>query len=147
MNKIDFIITFNDIPQNTSPDISNIASFLIMIISIIGSEIYSKYSKEKFYRVIFINEQCIQQQNKKIDELLSILFPNFVKDFFIDGKYILSEDECPVSVLFCDICNFDEIVKSEKGKVVHLIDKLYRKFDIFCNESHVKKIEVTFVSN
>lgn len=147
MNKIDFIITFNTIAQNTPADNSNIACFLIMIISIIGSEIYSKYNKEKFYRVIFINEQCIQQQNKKIDELLSILFPNFVKEFFIEGKYILSEDDRPVSVLFCDICNFDEIVKSEKGKVVYLIDKIYRKFDLFCQESHVKKIEVIFDFN
>jgi len=111
---------------------------------IIGYEIYSKYKKEQTYRNIFLNERAIKQENKKIGDLLSILVPAFVKESMIQGVKSLSEDQGDVTILFCDICNFDKIIKQEQQKVIQILDHLFRMFDTFCLENDVQKIEVIF---
>lgn len=114
-----------------------IQSFFLIVI-----EINQKYEKERVYRNIFLTDRVIKKENKSIDQLLSILVPEAVKDCLIDGTHILSEDQGNVTVLFCDICNFDEIIKNESLGIIRILDELYRKFDTFCLESHVQKIEV-----
>ena len=110
--------------------------------TIIFYEIYCKYKKEQTYRNIFLNERAIKQENKKIGELLSILVPGFVKESLIQGVQTLSEDQGDVTLLFCDICNFDKMVKQENVGVIQILDKFYRMFDSFCLENDVQKIEV-----
>lgn len=140
-----------DIFEITDLKIQNIfgsqkAIIVIEGIIILLNEIYQKYKKEQTYRNIFLNEQVIKQENKKIGELLSILVPGFVKESLIQGVQTLSEDQGDVAVLFCDICNLDKIVKHENRGVIKLLDKLYRMFDTFCLENDVQKIEVFFFS-
>lgn len=110
---------------------------------IFSYQIYSKYRNEQTFRNIFLNERGIKQENKKIGELLSILVPGFVKESLIQGEESLSEDQGDVAVLFCDICNFDKIIKQENQGVIYLLDKLFRMFDGFCLENDVQKIEVS----
>jgi len=118
------------------------ASMILTGITIVCYEIYCKYKKEQIYRNIFLNERAIKQENKKIGELLSILVPNFVKESLIQGVQTLSEDQGDVTLLFCDICNFDKIIKQENCRVIELLDNLYRTFDTYCLENDVQKIEV-----
>lgn len=47
-----------------------------------------------------------------------------------------------VSIIFCDICNFDEIIASENKNIIHILDRIYRSFDGFCITHGVQKIEV-----
>lgn len=98
--------------------------------------------KEKIYRNIFLNERVLRQENKAIGQLLSILVPESVKESLIQGFLNLSEDQGNVTILFCDIYNFDELIKSENHEIINILDELFRKFDIFCSECHVQKIEV-----
>lgn len=116
--------------------------FQIFILILI--EIYCKHQKEQTYRKIFLNERTIKGENKTIDQLLSILVPDFVKESFIQGVNNMSEDQGEVAILFCDICNFDKIIKTENCGIIYIVDELYRKFDTFCLENHVQKIEVNF---
>lgn len=118
-------------------------SLTIQGIMIFSYQLYSKYRNEQTFRNIFLNERGIKQENKKIGELLSILVPGFVKESLIQGEESLSEDQGDVAVLFCDICNFDKIIKQESQGVIHLLDKLFRMFDGFCLETDVQKIEVS----
>lgn len=114
-----------------------IQSFLFIVI-----QVNRKYEKERIARNIFLTDRVTKKENKAINQLLSILVPEAVKDCLIDGTHILSEDQGNVTILFCDICNFDEIIKNENIAIINLLDELYRKFDTFCLESHVQKIEV-----
>ena len=109
---------------------------------IVSYQIYGKYKKEQAYRNIFLNERDIKKENKKIGELLSILVPPFMKESLIQGVHSLSEDQGNVTILFCDICDFDKIIKKEQKGVIKILDNLFRMFDTFCLENDVQKIEV-----
>lgn len=119
-------------------------SISIQMLFIFLHEMHYKYKKELVYRKTFLNERSIKKENKKIGELLSILVPDFVKESLIRGVQTLSEDQGDVAILFCDICNFDLIIKHESCGVIKLLDNLYRIFDGFCLENNVQKIEVNF---
>lgn len=55
----------------------------------------------------------------------------------------MSEDQGEVAILFCDICNFDQLIQSQREQlIVLLIDKMYRAFDEICANTGVQKIEV-----
>ena len=77
----------------------------------------------------------------KINELLSILVPSFIKNLMYKGKLIISEDQGDVAILFCDICDFDKIVIEENEHLVHFLDSIFRAFDQFCFEFKVQKVE------
>jgi len=45
-------------------------------------------------------------------------------------------------IIFCDLCDFDKMIEAESVKIVDILDNLFRKFDKFCFEFGVQKIEV-----
>lgn len=47
-----------------------------------------------------------------------------------------------VAIIFCDICNFDEIISSENKNIIEILDRVYRVFDSLCVTHGVQKIEV-----
>lgn len=130
------------IPYDEESDVPQKISIIIEGVALIVYEVYCKYNKEQAFRNIFLNEQGIKQENKKIGELLSILVPSFVKESLIQGVQTLSEDQGNVTLIFCDLCNFDKIIEQENCGVINLLDKLYRIFDMFCVENDIQKIEV-----
>ena len=46
--------------------------------------------------------------------------------------------------MFIEICDFDEIVKSEELNLIAWLDNLFREFDNVCQKYHLQKIEVNF---
>lgn len=116
--------------------IENLTLFLFIILF----ELYSKYIKDFAQMQAFLNENRTKLNDEKISQLLSLLIPDFVKECFIENKNF--EDQGAVAILFCEICNFDEILQNEKKNVVSMLDEIYRVFDTYCAENHVKKIEV-----
>lgn len=44
----------------------------------------------------------------------------------------MAERQDEVVIVFCDICNFDELIVAEKTNAVRILDKLYREFDLAC---------------
>ena len=116
-----------------------------------------RYVIEKSHRDVFLSENKIKCELKKINDILSILVPSFVKDLFLRGSfdlnylffetflgiYTLSEEQPNVAILFCDIYEFDKIVATESTNIVKILDNLYRVFDQICLETSNQKIEVT----
>lgn len=134
---IDLLIsTKSESTHNAAHHTRNLISFFFILLF----EIYSKYMKDLAHIRTFLNENRINLNNEKISQLLSLLIPDFVKECFIENKNF--EDQGAVAILFCEISNFDEILHSEKEHVVFLLDEIYRVFDTYCAENHVKKIEV-----
>lgn len=79
-------------------------------------------------------------------DLLGLLLPKFVLDemqnpYDMAGRSALARDVGDVAILFCDIADFDSIVKKYEGSVVSLMDRIVRRFDDLCVLHGVQKIE------
>jgi len=115
--------------------------FLILFISILcffNSSFRLHYSARKQ----FSEAKTLEIEEKKVNDFLSILVPKFVKYLMTQGIFSLSQPQIGVSVLFCDICNFDDIISSQNTDIVRILDHIYRIFDGFCLQYGVQKIEV-----
>lgn len=55
----------------------------------------------------------------------------------------MADDAGSVCVLFCDICDFDGVIKELQENVVVLLDDVFRTFDGICKKLGVQKIEVS----
>lgn len=53
----------------------------------------------------------------------------------------LTDDAGEIAVLFCDICEFDEVIKECESSVVEIMDDVFRNFDEFCKNNGIQKIE------
>lgn len=133
---------FLSVQQTPSNYIFQKIILIIEMTFFLFNNIYYKYKKEMIYFNTFLNEKTIKQENKKIGQLLSILVPEFVKESLIQGIQHLSEDQGNVTILFCDICNFDNIIINQGTAIINILDELFRQFDNLCLENHVQKIEV-----
>ena len=70
---------------------------------------------------MFLAENNFDIENSKINDILSILVPSFIKNLMYKGVLTISKDQGNVAVLFCDICEFDKIVVSEKKNLIYRI--------------------------
>ena len=83
----------------------------------------------------------MQSDSNVIQDILSILVPKFVRDKITQGNTHIEEEQDDVAVLFCYICDFDNIMKEEGVQVISLLDKLFRFYDNLCVQNGVQKIE------
>jgi class 3 adenylate cyclase len=101
---------------------------------------------ERLIKEEFIQGANLDTKALVAKDLLSLLLPKFVLDrmqnFFEirDDKQVF-EVEDPVTILFCDIADFDDVVRKNENNVVFLLDKIFRKFDDMCMMHGVQKIE------
>ncbi len=90
---------------------------------------------------IFVADESLRIESKKINDILGILVPHHIKNLFHKGNLVISENQGEVAILFCDICDFDKIVLEESKNVIGLLDSIFREFDNFCFRHKVQKIE------
>lgn len=96
------------------------------------------YSQRKEY--IFV--QKVKKHFEKSNEILSFLLPEFVKKRVNDGVRYIAEEKGNVTVIFCDICDFDKIVEDyTPSEIVSLLDEFFCKLDKVCETVGVSKIE------
>ncbi|EAR93104.2 adenylate/guanylate cyclase domain protein (macronuclear) [Tetrahymena thermophila SB210] len=104
--------------------------------------IQTKYQYETVERQDYLSQNKLRIESAKINNILAILLPKFVRDRISNtGEIQLAENQGEVAVLFCDICDFDNILQSESEKIVALLDNLFRNFDILCSQNDCTKIE------
>ena len=80
--------------------------------------------------------------------ILSILLPKFIKDKmdkFGGNNRALAEDQGEVTILFCDIMDFDKMIKIEGKRVVQILDNIFRGWDQYAASHGCQKIEVRVV--
>lgn len=134
-----FTINLELSPHNKS--VLLLQEFLLLFVSFFCEAILFIRSK-LLARKEFSEAKTLELENKKVNDLLSVLVPKFVKYLMTQGIFSLSQPENAVSVLFCDICNFDDIVESQSTDIVKILDQIYRIFDGFCLQYGIQKIEV-----
>lgn len=57
----------------------------------------------------------------------------------------MAEDQGEVTILFCDIMDFDKIIQKEGKRVVSVLDYFFRVFDQYCGTHGIQKIEVSLL--
>jgi class 3 adenylate cyclase len=53
----------------------------------------------------------------------------------------VADDAGVITILFCDICDFDEVIKECQDSIVEVLDEIFRAFDSFCQVHGIQKIE------
>jgi len=53
----------------------------------------------------------------------------------------MAGDAGEITVLFCDICDFKEVLAECGDEIVLILDEIFRTFDIFCKQHGIQKIE------
>ena len=117
-------------------------SLIILFISItfIGAIIgyFIELSKRKEFKLINKTFTVVD----RTQSILSLLLPSFVKNRVNEGARFIAEPQEQVTIMFCDICEFDEICQKIKPKeVCEFLDKLFQIFDGLCENFGVTKIE------
>ena len=102
------------------------------------------YILEKANRMEYTVKSRTKREVEKSRNILSLLLPSFVisqvKDREI-GKYI-AEDQGDVTVIFCDIYDFDTICSLYKPQeLTAFLDDVFQQFDGLCQLNGVVKIE------
>ncbi|CAK86305.1 unnamed protein product (macronuclear) [Paramecium tetraurelia] len=82
------------------------------------------------------------EENNKINDILGILLPKFVRHRLNEtDQYNIHQNQGNVAIVFCDICNFDQIIMEEQENIISFLDDLFRTFDKYCEICGVQKIE------
>ena len=132
-------------PQEDS-SVYPILSIAFVYTLIIIATVLLRYKNEKLIKEDFLSGASLGSTLSIVKDLLSLLLPKFVLDrmqnfFEISGeKQVFDEEDC-VSIMFCDIADFDDVVRKNEGNIVNLLDRIFRKFDDFCQLHGIQKIE------
>lgn len=94
----------------------------------------------------FVTGTRLDKTSEMASDLLSLLLPKFVLDkmqnfFEISEKSAVFQNDADVTILFCDIADFDEVVRRNESNIVSLLDRIFRKFDDLCILHGIQKIE------
>ncbi|KAL4488525.1 hypothetical protein ABPG72_013093 [Tetrahymena utriculariae] len=118
--------------------------FYISIFIILAQFVSTKYNMIFTIRTNYLSEHNLFKATLKVKDILSILLPKFIREkieTMKQGQYRVAEKQDEVTIVFCDICNFDDIIFNEKINTVKILDKLYRQFDLACQQNGLQKIE------
>lgn len=95
-------------------------------------------SKRNEYKFTRIKEIGIE----KTQDILKIFLPAFVSKRVKDGARYIAEDQGTVTILFCDICDFEVICSEYKPfELTSFLDDLFLEFDQLCTVMGMTKIE------
>lgn len=100
------------------------------------------YSIDKTKRQEFILIRKVEIEVNKSKSVLSYLLPAFVRKRVKDGVRYIADDQGTVSIIFCDIMDFEEIVASfTPPELTAFLDDVFGKLDQIYSVVGVTKIE------
>ncbi|OMJ88768.1 hypothetical protein SteCoe_9233 [Stentor coeruleus] len=93
-------------------------------------------------RADFAFLQKVEIEVEKAANILGYLLPEFVKKRVKEGVRYIAEDKGTVSVVFCDMCDFDKIVNLyTPQELTYFLDDVFGRIDLLCENLGVSKIE------
>lgn len=90
----------------------------------------------------------LKNEISKSEEKLSLLMPKFVWDKINTEGFqdsFAADDAGELTILFCDISDFDTVISTCGEKIVDILDELFRLFDTLAKKHSIQKIEVHFL--
>lgn len=137
---VSILVTNNQTKSSSDGPIYAIFMILLVSITLISSIVsyYQELSKRKEFKLLNKTNTAID----RTQSTLSLLLPPFIKNRVNEGARFIAEPQEKVTILFCDIYNFEQICEENKPKLVcEFLDKLFQKFDGLCENIGVSKIE------
>ncbi|CAG9315347.1 unnamed protein product [Blepharisma stoltei] len=114
----------------------------ILVVSITLTSSFIGYNLERSRRYEHKLMNIAENGVEKIQTILSYLLPAFVRNRVKKGVRYIAEDQGTVTVLFCDIYDFDRICKEYSPiELTTFLDALFQRFDQLCDVVGVTKIE------
>ena len=130
--------------QNNNPnDLAvNLSHWIITMLSITLFILIINYSQEKNRRTEFTLMKKAEIEVEKSSNILAYLLPQFVRKRVKDGVRYIAEDKGTVSVIFCDIHNFEKIIDLySPSELTDLLNLTFDRIDRICESFGVTKIE------
>jgi magnesium-transporting ATPase (P-type)/class 3 adenylate cyclase len=119
-----------------------VLTYMIFLISITITSGIAGYKLDQHRRLQHKLIQTITDQVEKSQSILGFLLPAFVKNRVKDGVRYIAEDQGVVTVMFCDIYDFDNIcMLYSPQELTAFLDIVFQSFDNLCDELGVTKIE------
>ncbi|XP_041119554.1 guanylate cyclase soluble subunit alpha-1-like isoform X1 [Polyodon spathula] len=86
--------------------------------------------------------QALEEEKKKTVDLLFTIFPGVVAQQLWQGEHVQAKKFDNVTMLFSDIVGFTAIcAKCTPMQVVTMLNELYTRFDYYCGELDIYKVE------
>ncbi|CAD8134023.1 unnamed protein product [Paramecium octaurelia] len=118
-----------------------IAKYSLLLLEI-SYPVFQMVQKTHFLqRSFYIYQNRLNYEKKKINNILGLLMPRFIQERMNKGQIQISQDQGDVTVLFCDIYQFDKVIKFQQENILDFLDTLYRAFDQLCQTYDLQKIE------
>ena len=121
-------------------------SFLFVAIAV--ATILQRHKSEILIKEEFTTNANLDNNSAMAKDLLGMLLPKFILDRRDNYHEVTALAECiedqardGVTILFCDIADFDEVVRKNENNIVFMLDKIFRKFDELCVMHGIQKIE------
>ena len=129
--------------ENYRTSQSMLSSYFIIINFVISfSAISTSYLLELTKRKEFMALKQIEYDVENFNNILNYLLPEFVRKRVKDGVRYIAEDKGVVSVIFCDIYEFDKIIEDyNPNELINFLDDVFEKLDKLCETIGVTKIE------
>ncbi|CAG9312072.1 unnamed protein product [Blepharisma stoltei] len=116
--------------------------FIILYISLIIVSSLIGHSIENWNRKRYVLLKKVEIEVDKSLQVLNVVLPAFVRKRVKDGCRYIAEDQGVVTVLFCEICDFEQIVSDyPHTELSYFIDDIFKKFDAVCESTGMTKIE------
>lgn len=115
------------------------------ILILLFFKILKKIKFERLKRKEFLAAKRIHVEAHNIQDILGILVPKFVQKEMGKGEkmgLLTEQPQNDVSILFCDFCDFDQMINQEGTNIVRILDEIFRNFDHYCLKHGIQKIEV-----
>ena len=116
--------------------------FMIYYICLLLNSAAVGFNIDKTKRQEYVLIRKVEMEVDKSKSVLSYLLPAFVRKRVKDGVRYIAESQGTVSILFCDIMDFDEIVAIYTPvELTAFLDDVFGKLDQICSQVGVTKIE------
>jgi len=119
-----------------------IMSYAVLLCGIFGVSSFVGFVVERLCRAEYALRKELESEHQRGQDVLSNLLPSFVKEKVKQGIRYLAEEQGIVTVMFCDIYNFDNICATHDPKeLTELLDGFFFLLDKLCDRHGVSKIE------
>ena len=116
--------------------------YIVFYISLVATCLVICYCIDYSKRQEFSLLSKLKIEMDKSRSILGYLLPSFVKDQVKEGARYIAHDQGTVSILFCNICDFEEILNNyTPQELTAFLDEVFAKFDNLCDLMGVTKIE------
>lgn len=109
--------------------------------SYLASKVNLSDELERAKHHVEIEKAKVQQEKKRIDDLLQAMLPAHVAAELKGNGYATPQEFSQISILFTGLENFDAICKLRNPlEVVVLLNRLFKRFDSLVEKHHVYKV-------